>query len=139
MKVFLTGGTGYLGARLREGLLSAGHQVTVLSRAAREEGGESRLRWVQGDLRDGPPPIEILHQHRAVVHAAALVKTWVRDRRDFDRVNVEAYDALLERCNRSGVPRIVHTSSFLSLGPTAEGRPMREQDRSPREEFLTDY
>ena len=58
MKIFLTGGTGYLGAKLLAGLLEAGHQVTVFSRHPREEGASSRLHWVKGDLLQGrrPPP-----------------------------------------------------------------------------------
>lgn len=143
MKVLLTGGTGYLGRALRTGLLEAGHQVTVLSRRPEEgpegEAADSRLRWLKGDLLDGPPAPEVLNQHRVVLHAAALVTTWTRDRSLFDRVNVEAYDALLQRCYQAGVPKILHTSSFLSLGPSTGERPMREEDRVPRERFLTDY
>jgi NAD+-dependent farnesol dehydrogenase len=139
MKVFLTGGTGYLGRALRTGLLEAGHQVTVLSRNVHEAGGDARLRWLVGDLQDGPPPPEALHQHRVVLHAAALVKSWVRDRSLFDRVNVEAWDALCERCYQVGVPKILHTSSFLSLGPSPDGRSLTEEGRAVRERFLTDY
>jgi NAD+-dependent farnesol dehydrogenase len=139
MKLFLTGGTGYLGSRLLAGLLEAGHQVTVLSRTDRDEGPGSRLRWVRGDLKDGPPPVELLHQHRAVLHAAAMVKSWARDPGEFDTVNVAAYDGLLERCYRAGVPKIVHTSSFLSLGPSPADRPLTEKDRAERTTFLTDY
>jgi len=139
MKIFLTGGTGYLGQQLRAALLEAGHQVAVLTRQAREEGAGSRLTWIRGDLADGPPPVETLHQYRAVIHAAALVKSWAPDRRVFDRVNVEAYEGLLERCSRAGVSRVLHTSSFLSLGPTRGDQPMREGDRAPRETYLTDY
>ncbi len=139
MKIFLTGGTGYLGRALLAGLLEAGHQVTVLSRRPDPELEHPRLRWIEGDLRAGPPPADLLMQHRAVLHAAALVKTWVRDRSEFDRVNVDAWDQLLEVCARAGVPRILHTSSFISLGPSVVGRKLREADRGPRETFLTDY
>jgi farnesol dehydrogenase len=68
-----------------------------------------------------------------------MVKSWARDRREFDRVNVAAYDGLLERCYRAGVPKIVHTSSFLSLGPSPLDHPLTEKDRAERTEFMTDY
>lgn len=139
MKVFLTGGTGYLGRALREALLAEGHQLTVLSRRPRPDDPGGRLRWVTGDLRLGPPPVEVLHQHRAVLHSAAMVRTWARNRSEFDRVNVEAYEALLERCRLAGVPKVLHTSSFLSLGPSPDGHRLREEDRAPRSTFLTDY
>jgi NAD+-dependent farnesol dehydrogenase len=139
MKVFLTGGTGYLGRALCAGLLGAGHQLTVLTRHPREEGGEARIKWLKGDLLDGPPPAEVLNQHRALIHSAAMVKSWARDPSEFDRTNVAAYDALLERCSLAGVPKILHTSSFLSLGPSADGRPLNEEGRIERDRFMTDY
>lgn len=138
MKVFLTGGTGYLGGEILQGLLAAGHQVTALCRTPRVDSPDGRLRWVVGDLRDGVPE-ELLHQHRAVLHVAALVKTWMRDRSEFDRANVAAYERLLEASYRAGVPKLIVTSSFLSLGPSPGPEPLREGDRRPRDRFLTDY
>jgi nucleoside-diphosphate-sugar epimerase len=139
LKILLTGGTGYLGTHLLKGLLEAGHQITVLTRHPREEGAGSQLRWLRGDLRDGPPAREVLHKHRAVIHTAAMVKSWSRDRSEFDRVNVEAYAELLERCSQVGVSKILHTSSFLSLGPSRNGSPLTESDRTERDRFYTDY
>jgi NAD+-dependent farnesol dehydrogenase len=139
MKIFLTGGTGYLGGALLRALLEEGHEVTVFSRRVRDEGAQARLRWVRGDLARELPPDSCLLQSRAVIHSAALVKSWARDRGEFDRVNVQAYDGLLERCARLGVTKILHTSSFLSLGPSPEGQLLREEDRSARGGFLTDY
>jgi len=138
VKIFLTGGTGYLGSGLREALLAAGHDVTVLARKPGEEGGNSRLQWVKGDLLDGVES-SLLNQHSVVLHSAAMVATWHRDRSLFDRVNVEAYDGLLEACSRSGVTKIIHTSSFMSLGPSPTATPIDEGDRTTREHFYTDY
>lgn len=42
MKVFLTGGTGFIGASLVRGLLTSGHQVRLLRRA------QSNLRQLGG-------------------------------------------------------------------------------------------
>jgi farnesol dehydrogenase len=56
----------------------------------------------------------------AVIHTAALVKMWVRDRSDFFRVNVEGLQNLLQAAEEAGVQRIVYTSSFLALGPSAD-------------------
>jgi farnesol dehydrogenase len=139
VKIFLTGGTGYLGSALLEGLLDAGHEVSVLTRKPRDEGAGSRLRWVKGDLLDGPPDPQVLHQHGVVLHAAAMVKTWARDRSEFDRVNVESYDRLLSDCYRLGISRVIHTSSFLSLGPSPTPEPIGEDAKRSRERFYTDY
>jgi NAD+-dependent farnesol dehydrogenase len=139
MKVFLTGGTGYLGGALRAALLEAGHQVTVWARRDPEGEKDSREEWIRGDLRDGPPPVDLLMRHRAVVHAAALVKTWAPDPSEFDRINVDAWDKLLSAATRAGVQKIIHTSSFISLGPSSGPEPLQEGDRRPRHDFRTDY
>lgn len=139
MRIFLTGGTGYLGGALLDGLLAAGHEVTALTRRSRPEDERPGLRWVLGDLAEGPPEVAELNRHSVVVHCAALVKTWTPDRSDFDRINVQAYRGLLERCAVAGVTKIVHTSSFLSLGPSPTSVPIDESHRGERSRFYTDY
>jgi len=57
---------------------------------------------------------------KQVIHTAGLVKMWVRDRRDFRRVNVEGLKLLLQASSDVGVERIVYTSSFIALGPSAD-------------------
>jgi farnesol dehydrogenase len=44
----------------------------------------------------------------------------VRDRRDFRRVNVEGLQNLLQAAEQAGVKRVVYTSSFMALGPSAD-------------------
>lgn len=139
MKIFLTGGTGYLGKNLLKGLLAAGHDVTLFGRTPPGDVPEGRVVWVEGDLTRDPPKADLLRRHRAVIHSAAMVASWSRDPSIFDRVNVEAWDALLDRCSHAGVVRILHTSSFISLGPSAGPGPKSEADRSARDLFLTEY
>jgi nucleoside-diphosphate-sugar epimerase len=69
---------------------------------------------------------------------AALVKMWVKDRREFDRVNVEGLAAALRAAERSGVRRILYTSTIGALGPTG---PEPEDETFERTEFRfrTDY
>lgn len=139
MRIFLTGGTGYLGGALLDGLLAAGHEVSALTRKPRPDDVRPGLRWVLGDLESRPPEISELNRHPVVVHTAALVRSWVRDPRQFDRVNVDAYRLLLERCAAAGVTKVVHTSSFLSLGPSPGPEPLDETQRPERRRFYTDY
>jgi len=57
----------------------------------------------------------------ALIHAAALVKRWVRDRSAFDRTNVEATECLFGAAAEAGVRRILYTSSFFALGCSDAG------------------
>jgi nucleoside-diphosphate-sugar epimerase len=72
MKVFITGGTGYLGAVLVERLIAAGHHVTAL---ARSDASAARLLEagatpVAGSLGDTPVLTDAAAAADAVVHAA---------------------------------------------------------------------
>lgn len=55
MKIFITGGTGFVGKGLARGLLNFGHEVTLLTRSAKKSGvAEANLSWVEGDpTREG--------------------------------------------------------------------------------------
>ncbi len=73
-----------------------------------------------GDLRDRDALAKALRGAKQVIHTAALVKMWVRDRREFERVNVEGLKGLLAAAAANGVERVVYTSSFIALGPSAD-------------------
>jgi NAD+-dependent farnesol dehydrogenase len=144
--ILLTGATGYLGSQIARELIARGMPFRALVRdPSRLEFGfrNSKLEtgnWKPqtGDLRLGTgssaPPCEVvvgdlLHLHAVnralrgvnqVIHTAALVKMWVRDRREFRRVNVDGLKLLLQASSDLGVERVVYTSSFIALGPSAD-------------------
>lgn len=49
MKILITGGTGFVGRHLSARLIQEGHQVAVLTRGAPQDGGSTRLTYLQGD------------------------------------------------------------------------------------------
>ena len=138
MKVLVTGATGYLGGHVAARLASAGHQVLALARPGREGNVPAGCRPVVGDVLDPASLDRALDGCDALVHMAALVKMWVKDRREFDRVNVEGLDVALRAAERSGVRRILYTSTIGALGPTG---PEPRDETSGRTEFRfrTDY
>jgi NAD+-dependent farnesol dehydrogenase len=138
MRVLLTGATGYVGSRVAARLAAAGHAVLALVRS----GGESRVpagcRAVTGDILDAGALKRALGGCDALVHMAALVRTWVRDSREFDRVNIEGVASALRCAEECGTGRIVYTSTIVALGPT-DGEIRDEAiDRSDFR-FHTDY
>ncbi len=121
--LLLTGATGYLGSAIARELLARGERFRVLAREA------SRLEFnpavspcevVIGDLCDLDAVRRALQGVDAVIHTAALVKMWVRDRSEFTRVNVDGLRTLLEAAEQAGVKKVVYTSSFIALGPSAD-------------------
>lgn len=121
--ILLTGATGYLGSRIARELAARRAPFRVLVREASRLGFDPKAAGcevVVGDLRDAAALRQALRGVEAVIHTAALVKMWVRDRRDFWRVNVEGLQNLLQAAADAGVRRVVYTSSFIALGPSSD-------------------
>jgi NAD+-dependent farnesol dehydrogenase len=133
--ILLTGATGYLGSQIASELVRRGEPFRVLVRDASRLGldtSKAPCEVVTCDIRDGDALARALDGVKQVIHTAALVKMWVRDRRDFWRVNVEGLKNLLYAAEKAGVRKVVYTSSFIALGPSADDRAAEElRNRGP--------
>jgi uncharacterized protein (TIGR01777 family) len=78
MKVFITGGTGFLGAALTEGLLAEGHSVTILSRSPRNRSLKLGLAYCAGDPTKSGPWQKEVAGHDVVINlaGASIFRTW---------------------------------------------------------------
>lgn len=112
MKVLVTGGSGFLGARLVPALVAQGHEVLVLARSASADEKLHALGAVpvRGDLEQ--PERLSLPKVDAVVHAAAHFHFAGR-RSPYFRVNVGGTLALLAAAEATGA------TTFLYLGAGA--------------------
>jgi farnesol dehydrogenase len=139
MRIFLTGATGFLGHELLQGLHARNHEITALVRSPeRAAGFPAGVRRVQGSIEKPESYRRALAGHDVLVHAAALVKMWRRDRRDFDRVNVEGTEKAIRAASDAGLRKIVYVSSFIALGPS-NGAPLQEDDARRASAFHNDY
>jgi len=138
MRVFVTGATGFLGGRLIETLLAAGYEVVGLARNPASAAFPAGVLAVPGDVTDGASLERGMEGCEAVFHAAALVKRWARDAREFDRVNIEGLGNVLRAASRARVRKILYTSSFIALGPTDGTVADEDHDPFPRL-FHNDY
>lgn len=82
MKIFITGGTGFVGRSLVKQLTETGHQVTVLSRTPTTTGADNP-RQVQGDPAQPGPWQRELRSHAAVINlaGASIFCRWNRANR----------------------------------------------------------
>ena len=79
MRVFVTGGTGFVGRHLTRGLLASGHDVTVLTRSRSKAAGPVKgLTFVKGDSTTAGAWQEELKRHHVVVNLAGapIFKRW---------------------------------------------------------------
>jgi len=111
--VFLTGGSGFVGAHVLRALLDAGYRVRALARGpmATVEGAEI----VSGDLTQPGTLAHVLDDCRYLVHCAAQYSFGPRDREAIRRTNVLGTEGLFAAAHLAGVERAVLTSSSATL------------------------
>jgi len=110
MRTLVTGGGGFLGLYLVEGLVAAGHQVRVLCRgryAALEALG---VETVRGDLRDATVVSAACNGVDVVFHTAAIPGVW-GPRSLYFGINVTGTQNVVAACEKQGVRRLIYTSS----------------------------
>ena len=128
IRILVTGGTGFLGARLMPKLLANGHQVFALARSApslaklREMGAMP----VEGDLEsEAPLSLPALD---AVVHAAALFR-FSGPREPFFKANLAGTAKLLAAAERANAKTFVYISAAGIVMDDA-GAAVRHADES---------
>ena len=136
---FLTGATGFLGRRVAARLIDRGWRVHAM---AREDTDRSILAdlpvvWHAGDLRDeasvnhaiSSATLFAAGQPLDVVHLAALISYRAADAELARDVNVNGTSRVLAAAAQSGVRRVVHTSSIVTVG-YAEGDAVSTEDQA---------
>jgi len=126
MKVFITGGTGFIGSHLVELLLSKNAEIFALVR------DPDRLKFLQGqdvqllkgDLFEIPPLPSGLD---CVYHLAGLTKALKSA--DYYTVNQRGTASLFETLARRHLsPKVVYLSSLAAGGPSTGSRGRKETD-----------
>jgi UDP-glucose 4-epimerase len=136
MKLFITGGAGYIGSVTSELMLDAGHEVVVFDNLERGHRAavDGRARLIVGDLRDEAAIGKALREVKpdAVMHFAAyaLVGESMAQPERYFRNNVMGGLNLLEGMLAADVGRIVFSSTCATYGqpetvPITEDEPQR--------------
>jgi dihydroflavonol-4-reductase len=123
MRALVTGASGFVGAAVARALLSAGWQVRALIRQGSDRSNLQGLplEIALGDLKLAASLDPALEGCGALFHVAADYRLGARDFEELYRTNVEGTNNLLAAARRTGVQRIVYTSSVATIGIPPDG------------------
>ncbi len=141
MKIFLTGGTGFVGAHLTRHLAARGHEITILSRSGSRRAEAPGVAFVQGDPMAPGPWQEVVAGQDTVINLAgssiftpwtAKARRMIRDSRILTTRNV--VDAL------SAAPDgkvLVSTSAVGYYGGRLDDT-ILDEESPPGDDFLAE-
>jgi uncharacterized protein YbjT (DUF2867 family) len=113
LKLAITGGTGFVGGRLTQLALAAGHDVRALTRRPQEP--RQGLTWIVGALDDQRSLEQLAEGTDALIHVAGVINA--PDPAGFEAANVTGTSAVLAAAETANVKRFVHVSSLAAREP----------------------
>jgi nucleoside-diphosphate-sugar epimerase len=143
VRVFLTGGTGFIGGAVARKLRERGDDVAALARSAERARELIKLgcEVIQGDLADIAAIERGIHGADAVIHGAAVYKIGI-PKSEYEAMweaNVRGTERVLDAAIEAGVGRIVYVSTVNVFGNT-RGQAVDESYERPKGDgFLSKY
>jgi nucleoside-diphosphate-sugar epimerase len=133
-RILITGGAGFIGSNIVKKGLELGHDITVLdnlSTGYKKNIEESRVQFVEGDIRNRELLFELTKDKDAVFHLAANVGNVksIESPLDDSTINLLGTINLLDAMVRNNVPKIIYSSTAAGYGepkylPVDEEHPM---------------
>lgn len=128
MRIFLTGGTGYIGNRIAHYLADKGIKVHALVRSKQKNELFLReeIELFYGDLTNTDAMVEAMLTCDIVIHSAAYAAIYTKEPKLFYDINVKGSQQVFYAAQKSGVKKMVFISSAGVLGPSSDETPVNE-------------
>jgi nucleoside-diphosphate-sugar epimerase len=139
MKIFITGGTGFIGRYTVELLSKTNHQLVLLTRKSSNtsflnEINNENITTTAGDLTDEESLLNGMKSCDAVINIAALYSFWEPDKKRYSGINIKGTQNVMECALKSGVKKIVHISTAGVFGKPSE-EPFNEESAAGPVQF----
>lgn len=130
MKIFITGGTGFIGTHLLKRLSDTDHELVCLARenSKTEFLENSGAKIIIGDVTDKSSFQKGMEGCEWLIHLASSFVFWVPNNRIYHEVNVTGTRNVLESALEEGISKIIYVSTAAVYGnadkPTTEDTPV---------------
>jgi len=142
MRVFVTGGSGFLGAAVVGRLLERGAEVEALARSEEAAAKLARLgaRPVRGGVTDSDALHVAMRGADAVYHIAGMYRIGIKqsEHEAMFQANVDGTTLVLDAAIAAAVPRIVYVSTVGVFGNTRD-KVVDETYQRPDRSFVSYY
>lgn len=142
--VFVTGGTGFIGAYIIRKLVQAGYRVRACRRSASlpayiEPEIWEAVEWVETDILDSLGIREAVEGASAVIHAAGKVSFYGKEKKQMFATNINGTANIVNACIELKAPRLIHISSVAAIGRTVNGATVSEEKKWENHKNNTPY
>jgi nucleoside-diphosphate-sugar epimerase len=132
--IFITGGTGFIGAYIIKNLIEKGFPVRALRRSCNTpffipQAVVNQVEWVEGEVLDIVSLNDAMQGADAVIHAAAIVSFGKKNRQQMYQVNIEGTANVVNAALENRVKRFVQVSSVAALGRTTHQTLVSEEKK----------
>ncbi len=111
MRIFIAGGTGFVGEHLTTELIKRGHELLLLSHGeGKTESGE--LNFIKGDINEPSSYSALLKGCDAVINLVGIIRESPAKGITFERLHVEATANLVSAAQHAGVLRYLQMSAL---------------------------
>ncbi len=117
MKIFITGGDGFLGSNLVRELIKRGHSIKVLVQPNRQtstlEGLDIEI--VEGDLLNLEQLIVVAQGSDAIYHVAANTSIWPSKNELVNKINIEGTRNIISLSKHLNISKLIYVGTANSL------------------------
>jgi len=122
MKVFITGGTGFIGRQLVRRMTETKHEIYCLARRTSNTNELEKLgaKIVVGDVQDKDSLLKGMRGCDWLVNLANLYSFWEPDKSMYRKINVIGTQNVLECALEAGLSKVVHISTVAIYGKPSD-------------------
>ncbi len=132
MRVFVAGGTGFVGGNLCKALLESGHEIRLLVHGRRTV-SEAGVERIEGDVTNLESFAASVSGCDAVINLVGIIREFPAIGITFEKLHMQATRVMIEATRQSGVRRFLQMSA---LGTRADAVSLYHQTKWQAEELL---